>query len=102
MQNKLILEAIALQKPVRATYNKVPVSLAPHILYTRHGELYVDAVTIERDGRPPREIKIGTFKVSGLKDMMLVEQRFEPEPMFNPGDAKYEGVTLFAIEQAAA
>lgn len=102
MQNKLILEAIALQKSVRATYNKVPVSLAPHILYTRHGELYVDAVTIERDGRPPREIKIGTFKVSGLKDMMLLEQRFEPEPMFNPSDAKYEGVTLFAIEPAAA
>jgi hypothetical protein len=102
MQNKLILEAIALQKPVRATYNKVPVSLAPHILYTRHGELYVDAVTIERDGRPPRETKIGTFKVSGLKDMMLVERRFQPEPTFNAGDEKYDGVTLFAVEQAAA
>ena len=102
MQNKLILEAIALQKPVRATYNKVPVSLAPHILYTRHGELYVDAVTIDRDGRPPRETKIGTFKVAGLKDMILVERRFEPEPTFDPSDAKYEGVTLFAVEPAAA
>lgn len=102
MQNKLILEAIALQKPVRATYNKVSVSLAPHILYTRHGELYVDAVTIERDGRPPRETKIGTFKVAGLKDMMLVERRFEPEPTFNANDEKYGGVTLFAVEQAAA
>jgi hypothetical protein len=102
MQNKLILEAIALQKPVHAVYNKVPVRLAPHILYTRHGELYVDAVTIERDGRPPRETKIGTFKVSGLKDMSLVEQRFEPEPTFDPSDAKYEGVTLFAVEQATA
>ncbi|MDB5699275.1 MAG: hypothetical protein JWN69_2079 [Alphaproteobacteria bacterium] len=102
MQNKLILEAIALQKPVQATYNKASVTLAPHILYTRHGELSVDPVTNARDGRSPREVKIGTFKVSGLRDLALVERRFDPQALFDPNDAKYDGVTLFAIEKAAA
>ena len=47
-----IFEAIALQKCLKVTYNKMVVTLAPHILYTRHDEMYIDAVTTERDGRP--------------------------------------------------
>src|SRR3546814_19295620 len=58
--NKLVLEAIALRKCLEATYNRTNVKLAPHILYTRHDELYVDAVTVERVWRRPREVKLGT------------------------------------------
>ena len=58
-----IFEAIALQKCLKVTYNKMVVTLAPHILYTRHDEMYIDAVTTDRDGRPPRELKLGTFKL---------------------------------------
>ena len=53
-----IFEAIALQKCLKVTYNKMVVTLAPHILYTRHDEMYIDAVTTDRDGRPPRELKL--------------------------------------------
>src|SRR3546814_13379799 len=60
-----------------ATYNKMVVKLAPHILYTRHDEMFIDAVTIERDGRPPRELKLGTFKLAGLNDVSLIEETFE-------------------------
>jgi hypothetical protein len=96
--SKILLEAIALKKCVEATYNRMVVKLAPHILYTRHGELYVDAVTVERDGKPPREIKLGTFKLSGLNSPGLVSRTFNAEPVFNPADDKYAGVTLFAVE----
>jgi hypothetical protein len=99
MENRKLFEAIALRKCLAATYNRSAIKLAPHILYTRHGELYLDAVTVERDGKPPREIKIGTFKLTGLTDINVDEKTFEPQRIFNPEDDKYAGVTLFAVEK---
>lgn len=95
--NRILLEAIALGTCIEAVYNRMKVRLAPHILYTRHDELYVDAVTVERDGRPPREVKLGTFKLTGLREVALVEQRFAREPGFDPDQSKYAGVTLFTV-----
>ncbi len=96
--NTLIFEAIALLKCVSATYNRMQVTLAPHILYTKHGELYVDAVTLFRDGQIPREVKLGAFKVTGLKDLAATDQEFSPASLFDAADPKYAGVTLFAVE----
>ena len=90
-------EAIARGTCIRAVYNRMHVTLAPHILYTRHDELYVDAITVERDGRPPREVKLGAFKLTGLREVALVEQVFEREPVFDPDESRYAGVTLFAV-----
>lgn len=98
--NKILLEAIALRKCIEATYNRMVVKLAPHILYTRHGDLFIDAVTVEREGQPPREIKIGTFKLAGLQVRGLVDRPFEVNEAFDPANDKYEGVTLFAVEAA--
>ncbi len=95
--NRPIFEAIATRKCVAATYNRTAFKLAPHILYTRHDELYLDAVAVERDGQPPRELKLGTFKLAGLKDVAVAETSFEPESLFDPADGKYQGVTLFAV-----
>lgn len=72
--------------------------LAPHILYTRHDEMHVDAVTLERDGQPPRELKLGTFKLSGLKDVVVQERQFEPYSVFDATAEKYEGTTLLIVE----
>lgn len=94
----IILEAIARQRCVSATYNRGVVILAPHVLYTRHGELYIDATTITRDGNPPREIKLGTFKLDGLGDLALVDQPFDTYPLFEPEAEKYVGETLLAVE----
>jgi hypothetical protein len=96
--NKLVLQAIAMRTCIEATYNREEVKLAPHILYTRHDELYVDAVTVERRGLPPRETKLGTFKLAGLAVSGLAPRSFEPYAVFDPEDDKYEGVTLFAVE----
>ena len=97
----IILESIARLRCVTATYNRGIVVLAPHILYTRHDELYLDATTISRDGNPPRETKIGTFKLDGLGDLTLVdEQEFEAHPLFEPEAEKYTGTTLLAVERS--
>lgn len=97
--SKIILEAIALQKCVAASYNRMQVKLAPHILYTKHDELYVDAVTLERDGQKPREVKIGAFKLTGLREIAPVAEEFEPVQLFDPAEEKYAGTTLFAVER---
>ena len=100
-----IFEAIALQKCLKATYNKLVVKLAPHILYTRHDEMFIDAVTVEREGGPPRELKLGTFKLAGLNDVTVLDETFEAMyGLYNETDDKYKGVTLFAVapESAAA
>lgn len=94
-----MFEAIVRQIAVTATYNKGSVTIAPHILYTRHGEIYVDAVTVERDGKPPREEKLGTFKLDGLGDPTLTGRTFAPSAVFEPAAEKYDGVTLMAIER---
>ncbi|HKT16270.1 MAG TPA: hypothetical protein VJR87_12795 [Allosphingosinicella sp.] len=98
MDNKSIFEAIVLRKCIDATYNRAAVKLAPHIMYTKHGELFLDAVTVERDGRPPREVKLGTFKLAGLRDISVDRRMFEPEPAFDPNDEKYAGVSVLAVE----
>ena len=95
--NRIVLEAVALGRCIEAVYNGGKVLLAPHILYTRHDELYVDAVTIARDGVPPREVKIGAFKLTGLRDLALTDRGFDREAAFDPGDSRYAGVTLFAV-----
>lgn len=98
-----IFEAIALQKCLKATYNKMVVTLAPHILYTRHDEMFMDAVTTDRDGRPPRELKLGTFKLAGLSDVEILDETFEAmHGLYDQGDDKYNGVTLFAVDPQSA
>lgn len=94
----LIFQAIALKKCLRATYNRVDMRLAPHILYTKHDDMHVDAVALEKNGRPPREKKLGTFKVLGLSNMALCDDGFEIEDFYEPEAERYAGVTLFAVE----
>lgn len=62
----LLRQAIGWHRCVRTTYNKRTVTLAPHIVFARHDELYLRAVTVEQEGRKPREWKLGTFKIAGL------------------------------------
>ncbi|MHA6723746.1 WYL domain-containing protein [Sphingomonas sp. RS2018] len=96
-----LFEAIVKQLCVKATYNRDWVVLAPHVLYTRHGEVYVDAITVARNGMLPREDKLGTFKVSGLGDPTLTGRAFVPNAIFEPDAEKYDGVALLKVEPAA-
>lgn len=98
---KLILEAIALRKCLIATYNRTRFRVAPYILYTKHDELHMDGIALDRDGRAPRELKMGTFKLSGLTVEEVSDILFDLSPLFDPKDPKYEGTTLFAVDLGA-
>lgn len=92
-----ILEAIVKKLAVAATYNRGEVVLAPHVLYTKHGELYVDGVVLERDGKPPKETKVGAYKLAGLSPLRITARRFAPSELFEPAAEKYAGETLLAV-----
>lgn len=94
----VFLEAIVKKQAVAALYNRVALTLAPQVLYTRHGDLHVDAITIERDGRPPKEQKLGTFKLSGLSAVRLTPRRFGRSTLFDAAAERYVGETIMAVE----
>jgi len=85
----LVFEAIVKQLCLSATYNRGEVLLAPHVVFTKHDELYVDAVTLERDGKPPKEEKLGTFKLAGLVTPRVTPRRFTASELFRADDRKY-------------
>lgn len=95
----VLKQAIAHQLCVRATYNRVAFILAPHILYARHGEPHLDAVAIERDGAKPQEMKLGMFKLSGLRGVAATSEPALPFPGFDPGDPRYSEHVIAAISQ---
>lgn len=98
----LIEQAIARRLCVSAIYNRVPILLAPHILYTKHGDLFVDAVVTERDGKLPKEIKLGTFKIAGLTVLAASLRSFVPEALFDRKVEKYAGNTVIAVSRLGA
>ena len=74
------------------------VTLAPHAIYTRHDEIYVDALTLDRNGKPPREEKMGTFKLAGLGALRLTPRRFTASALFERDAEKYQGAALMMVE----
>ena len=98
--NATIIEAIVRLRCVAATYNRAPVVLAPHILYSRNGALHIDAITVTRDGLPPREPKMGTFKLDGLGAVELVEQGFAVSAIYDPAEARYGDGQRFEVQPA--
>ena len=93
----LLRRAIAGRSCVTAGYNRGTVKLAPHVLYEKDGALFVDAVTLERDGQPPREPKLGAFRLSGLSRLRLTTEPFEPLTQLQLDQARYAGPVLVRI-----
>lgn len=94
----LYLQAIALKKCVKATYNGQRMLLAPHVLYNRNDAIYLDAVTLLRDDREPREWKVGAFHLDGLKEPELTDRDFERHQLYEPDAMRYEEGKLFEVE----
>ncbi len=93
----VLRRAITRRLCATATYNKARVKFAPHILYTRHDDPFVDAQVVERDGKPPREVKLGTFKVAGLKEVKLSDTPFLPLAALDADGPLYAGTTIQAV-----
>lgn len=96
-EGELIAQAIRRKLCIAAVYNRTGMIIAPHILYTRHGDLFIDGVVLLRDGKAPPELKLGTFKLAGLNNLSLTADNFTVQPLYDSADAKYEGVTVAKV-----
>lgn len=80
IQSRTVIEAIAKRLLLRAEYNGVVLTLAPHQLYDRHGDLHIGAINtakVWREGEAPR---LGSFKLAGLRNVSLTADPFDPVP----------------------
>jgi hypothetical protein len=94
---ELIGQAIRRRLCIVAIYNRTSMQIAPQILYTKHDDLFIDGVAVLRDGKVPAELKLGTFKLAGLNNVSLTAEPFTAQTLFDPADAKYEGVTITKV-----
>jgi len=89
--------AIAAKRFLEFTYNRMRMKVAPHVLYTRHGAPFIDAIPVERDGKSLLDPRLATFKLSGLEDIKVMTTSFVPFPGFDASDAKYVETTPFCV-----
>lgn len=94
---KILLEAIARLRVIVADYNGAQMRLAPHQLFSRHGDLFVSALNTGKNWRSADERRLGHFKVGGLSRIALTEDAFEPLPGFDGGLPREGDVPLFAV-----
>ncbi len=97
LATKLLRDAILTRTCIIANYNRGSVKLAPHVLYRRDDTLFLDAVTLERDGRTPLEPKLGAFRLSGLTDLRSTREQFSLLFDIPPADEKYAAGILARI-----
>jgi len=92
-----ILEAIARKQAIRARYNGGEVILAPHLMYERHGDLFIGALNLGKTWRDDAERQLGQFKLRGLGDVALAGETFEPLPSFEAVPPRADDTLVFAI-----
>jgi hypothetical protein len=79
-----ILEAIARRLLLSATYNGQKLTLAPHALFARRGDLYLSALNLTKSWRSDEERRLGYFKLAGLADVEVTRDGFEVLPDCGP------------------
>ena len=104
--SEAVAAAILRRVCLRAKYNGGEVLLQPSLLYREHDALFLLAVTVSRDGKPPREPKLGTFRLSGLTDLGIAGVMFEPVELHRsynaqPGWELLAGPVRPAVERGA-
>lgn len=78
-----LMEAIARKKLVTAQYNGQTLTLAPHLLFERRGDLFISALNLNKSWRSDEEPRLGHFKLGGLAAIALSEDGFDPLPGFD-------------------
>lgn len=80
--------AIGAKVLISARYNVGVSILAPYATFVKHGEAYLRAVTVARDGVEPAQLKLGTFKLSGLGNVQVTSVPFDPTELYRRVEAR--------------
>jgi hypothetical protein len=81
---------------VRATRNREEIIIEPHILYTRQGERFVDAVVT--DYRRDRDKELTTFKLGALRNPTITAEPFAPLIGFDPDAPRYAEAVIARVD----
>src|SRR3546814_18085896 len=68
-----LMEAIARRRMISASYNGNRMTLAPHLMFERRGDLFVSALNLGKNWRSEEERRLGHFKLDGLGAAELLE-----------------------------
>jgi len=93
-----IMEAIARNLLLTARYNGQALTLAPHALFARRGDLFVSALNLAKNWRSADERSLGCFKLAGLADVEVTREQFEPLPNAAPLLSRSDDELLLAVE----
>ncbi len=91
------MEAIARRRTITALYNGAQLTLAPHLMFERRGDLFVSALNLNKNWRSDEEPRLGQFKLDGLGAAEVREEGFEPLPSFEPAAPTENDTLLLAI-----
>jgi hypothetical protein len=91
------MQAIALKRKVTALYNGVRLTLAPHLMFERRGDLFVSALNLGKSWRSDEDPRLGHFKLDGLSDVELHDEGFDPLPAYAPELPKPEDTLILAV-----
>ena len=94
----LILQALQQGLCLRWSYNRTTMRVAPQILHASKGELYVDAIAVEKNGETPDELKLGRFKLSGLSGLAMTSEPLAPIEAIDFSNIRYAEAILARAE----
>ncbi|MGN6357744.1 MAG: hypothetical protein ACTHLU_09730 [Novosphingobium sp.] len=92
-----LMKAIARQQAVATRYNGERIRLAPHLLFERHGDLFIGALNLGKNWRADDERRLGQFKLAGLGGAELLDETFEPLPSYQPAPPRADDTLILAI-----
>jgi hypothetical protein len=93
-----LMEAIARKRTVTARYNGNQIKLAPHLLFERHGDLFISALNMSKVWRADDEPRLGQFKLAGLGATELLDESFDPLPSYQAGPPRAEDTLILAVD----
>ncbi len=94
---RLLIEAIARRLAIRAQYNGTEITLAPHQLFERHGDLFIGAYNPAKSRRSDEQPSLGYFKLKGLGQITLTDEAFEPLAGAGAELPRESDVLVFAV-----
>ena len=92
-----VMEGIARGVLLTARYNGQALTLAPHALLSRRGELFVSALNVAKNWRSDDERRLGLFKLSGLAEVELNDESFEALPPSAAPELRSDDELILAI-----
>lgn len=92
-----LIEAIVRVRAVVARYNGELMKLAPHILFERHGDLFVSALNLGKNRPTEEAVRLGQFKLAGLEAVELLDEPFEPVASFAAAPPRPDDTLVLAI-----